>query len=142
MHKNRILMLSLATLFAAGCASTEPAKQETVETKAVAETRAPEPAPVVAPKSANDSYSVVRGDHLWGIASKSVIYGNPYQWPLIYKANRDKIKDADLIEPGQVFSINRNASAGEVDAAIRHAKTRGAWQIGVAEDSDRRYLAQ
>ncbi|OGI48656.1 MAG: hypothetical protein A2151_09740 [Candidatus Muproteobacteria bacterium RBG_16_65_34] len=88
------------------------------------------------------SYNVVRGDHLWGISSKSTIYGNPYQWPLIYKANRDKIKDADLIEPGQVFAINRNASSSEVDAAVRHAKTRGAWKLGVVEESDTAYLAR
>jgi len=30
----------------------------------------------------------------------------------------------------------------EIDAAIRHAKTRGPWSLGVVEDSDRAYLAQ
>ncbi|OGI49726.1 MAG: hypothetical protein A3B81_00020 [Candidatus Muproteobacteria bacterium RIFCSPHIGHO2_02_FULL_65_16] len=84
----------------------------------------------------------MRGDHLWGIASKPIIYGNPYQWPLIFKANRDKIKDADLIQPGQVFAINRSASASDMDAAVRHAKTRGAWSLGVVEDSDQAYLAR
>jgi LysM repeat protein len=138
---NKILMLGLTTLLAVGCASTEPAKQETTETKAAAETKAA-PAPAAPAMKADDSYNVVRGDHLWGISSKSIIYGNPYQWPLIYKANRDKIKDADLIQPGQVFSISRNASAAEVDAAVRHARTRGAWKLGVVEESDKKYLAQ
>lgn len=86
-------------------------------------------------------YTVVRGDNLWDISGKDSIYGNPYQWPLIYKANADQIKDADLIYPGQVFSIP-NASASEIDAAIQHAKTRGAWAIGVVEESDKQYLAQ
>ena len=86
-------------------------------------------------------YTVVRGDNLWDISGKDSIYGNPYQWPLIYKANADQIKDADLIFPGQVFSIP-NASATEIDAAIQHAKTRGAWAIGVVEESDKQYLAQ
>ena len=85
-------------------------------------------------------YTVIRGDSLWGISARPETYNNPYQWPLIYKANRDQIKDADLIYPGQVFSVNRGASAAEVDAAVRHAKTRGAWSIGVVEDSDRAYL--
>ena len=40
---------------------------------------------------ADDSYTVVRGDNLWNISGKSSIYGDPYQWPLIYKANRDQI---------------------------------------------------
>jgi nucleoid-associated protein YgaU len=51
------------------------------------------------------SYKVVRGDHLWGIAKKKEHYGNAFAWPVIYKANRDKIKNPDLIYPAQVFSI-------------------------------------
>ncbi len=91
-------------------------------------------------RAATIQYEVVRGDSLWGIASRPDTYNNPYEWPLIFKANRDKIRDADLIYPGQVFSIDRNPSAAEVDAAIEHARTRGAWSIGVVEESDREYL--
>lgn len=50
-------------------------------------------------------YTVVRGDHLWGIARKPEHYGNGFAWPMIYRANRDKIKNPDLIYPKQVFSI-------------------------------------
>lgn len=50
-------------------------------------------------------YTVVRGDHLWGIAKKKEHYGNGFAWPVIYKANRDQIKDPDLIYPKQVFKI-------------------------------------
>ena len=89
-----------------------------------------------------DSYEVVKGDNLWNISAKDEIYANPYQWPLIYKANRDKIKDADLIYAGQVFDIERGASSADIDAAVEHAKTRGAWSIGVTEASDEAYLAQ
>lgn len=88
------------------------------------------------------SYTVAHGDSLWRIAGKSEIYDNPYEWPLIYKANHDKIKDADLIFPGQVFSINRDASAADIAAAVEHAKTRGAWALGKVEASDKAYLAQ
>jgi len=90
----------------------------------------------------DDTYEVVRGDNLWNISAKDSIYANPYQWPMIYKANRDKIKDADLIYPGQQFDIDRNGSAADIDAAIEHAKTRGAWSIGTVEASDEAYLAQ
>ncbi|MCU0332299.1 MAG: LysM peptidoglycan-binding domain-containing protein [Ignavibacteriaceae bacterium] len=51
------------------------------------------------------SYKVVKGDHLWGIARKKEHYGNGFAWPVIYKANRDKIKNPDLIYPDQEFSI-------------------------------------
>jgi nucleoid-associated protein YgaU len=89
-----------------------------------------------------NSYTVQKGDNLWNISGKDSIYGDPYQWPLIYKANRSQINDADLIYPGQDLSIDRTASDADVDAAIRHAKTRGAWAIGVVEESDKAYLAQ
>jgi len=88
------------------------------------------------------SYSVVRGDNLWNISGKDEVYADPYQWPLIYKTNRDKIKDADLIQPGQVLDIDQNASASEIDAAVNHAKTRGAWSLGDTEQSDRDFLAK
>jgi len=136
LNLNKVLSLLIAGLFVAGCATQEPEKKEE---KAAAE--AQPAAPAGEARKADDSYSVVRGDHLWGISGKPTIYGNPYQWPLIFKANRDKIRDADLIQPGQVLTINRNASSAEVDAAINHAKTRGAWKLGVVEESDKRYLA-
>jgi nucleoid-associated protein YgaU len=50
-------------------------------------------------------YTVVRGDCLWNIAKKDVHYGNAFAWPVIYKANRDQIKDPDLIYPDQMFKI-------------------------------------
>lgn len=93
-------------------------------------------------KAATMNYSVVRGDSLWKISGKQEVYGNPYQWPLIYKANKDKIKDADLIYPGQALSVRKNASQAEIDAAVTHARTRGAWSLGKVEESDRAYLAK
>jgi len=96
-------------------------------------------APVTA---AAGQYAVIGGDNLWNISAKPDIYNNPYQWPLIYKANSSKIKDADLIYPGQVFDINTNPTAAESDAAVRHARTRGAWTLGAVEESDKAYLAQ
>ena len=58
---------------------------------------------VEAPKEIN--YTVVKGDCLWNIAKKSDIYSNPFAWPNIYKANRDQIKNPNLIFPKQVFKI-------------------------------------
>jgi Tfp pilus assembly protein FimV len=133
----KALLVLVGVLVVAGCQSKAP-EEEAAEAEAapVAEAPAAEAAP------AGETYSVVSGDHLWGIAGQSQIYGNPYQWPLIYKANADSIADADLIEPGQVLNIARGSSADEVDAAINHAKTRGAWSLGVSEESDQAYLAR
>jgi nucleoid-associated protein YgaU len=91
-------------------------------------------------RAASIKVEVVRGDSLWGISGKSDVYNNPYQWPLIYKANRDQIKDADLIYPGQMLTVDRNPTEAEVEAAVNHARNRGAWSIGVVEESDRNYL--
>lgn len=55
-----------------------------------------------------DTHVVKKGECLWYIAGYEEIYGNPLKWPLIYKANKDKIKDPDLIYPGQVLVIPRN----------------------------------
>jgi nucleoid-associated protein YgaU len=58
---------------------------------------------VEAPKEVN--YTVVKGDCLWNIAKKKDHYANPFAWPVIYKANRDQIKNPDLIFPKQIFKI-------------------------------------
>jgi len=92
--------------------------------------------------SSSSVYTVAKGDSLWSISGDSSVYGDPYQWPLIYKANRGQINDADLIFPGQALDIDRGASSADIDAAINHAKTRGAWAVGVTEDADKAYLAQ
>jgi nucleoid-associated protein YgaU len=98
-------------------------------------------APLVAElRAASIQYQVVRGDSLWSISGQPDVYSNPYQWPLIYKANHDQIKDADLIHPGQVFAVDRNPSAADADAAVNHARNRGAWSVGVVEETDRAYL--
>jgi hypothetical protein len=83
---------------------------------------------------------VQAGDHLWGIASQPKVYGDPYQWPLLFKRNRPDINDADLIYPGQMIQIERDLSDFQVQEAINHARTRGAWALGVVEGSDLRYL--
>jgi len=54
-----------------------------------------------------DEYAVVKGDYLVKIAGYEHIYNDPQKWGIIYRANRDQIKDPDLIYPNQVFKIPR-----------------------------------
>lgn len=65
----------------------------------------PQPArpPENPPKPANQTYTVVSGDCLWNIAKR--FYGNGSKYTVIYNANRDKIKNPNLIYPGQVLTI-------------------------------------
>lgn len=49
------------------------------------------------------TYTVKKGDCLWAIAKK--YYGNGAKYTVIYNANRDKIKNPNLIYVGQVLTI-------------------------------------
>ena len=75
------------------------------------------------------SHEVVKGESLWKIAKHKDVYENPFMWPIIYKANHDKINDPDLIYPKQVFSIPRDFSSANKDKAVHHARTRGEWSL-------------
>ena len=132
-------LMLLVSSFAVGCASTT---EEAPPEPAPAPEPVAAPAPAPEPEVTSMNYEVVSGDNLWNISGKPTVYSDPYQWPLIYKANSDQIKDADLIYPGQVLAVDTQPSAADVDAAIQHAKTRGSWSLGVVEESDKTYLAQ
>ena len=56
-----------------------------------------------APAPSGRSYPVVKGDSLSKIAKH--LYGDAQKWRKIYDANRDQIKNPDLIYPGQTFTI-------------------------------------
>jgi nucleoid-associated protein YgaU len=45
------------------------------------------------------------GETLWSIAAQTHVYGDPYLWPVIYKFNRDQIKDPSRIYPSQRLQI-------------------------------------
>src|SRR5471032_3163984 len=47
--------------------------------------------------------SIVKGDNLWNIARAH--YGEGLQYTIIFNANKDQIRDPDLIYPGQNFSL-------------------------------------
>lgn len=47
------------------------------------------------------------GDSLWRIAAREAIYGDGRRWNELYEANRDRIRDADRIYPGQELVVPR-----------------------------------
>lgn len=51
------------------------------------------------------TYTVKPGDSLWKIAQRPDVYGNGSMWRKIYEANKNKIKDPDVIYPGQQLII-------------------------------------
>src|SRR3972149_2565956 len=103
----------------------EEAARAEEETRA----RAAEKAKVAAEAVGKASHEVVKGPCLWNIAKNKDVYENPFMWPLIYKANHDKINDPDMIYPKQVLSIPREFSSDDKDKATHHAKHRGEWSL-------------
>jgi nucleoid-associated protein YgaU len=88
-------------------APTQPAPDAAVAAPAATATpQAPavEAVPVVKP--APVTVTVQPGFTLWGIAKEN--FGEGVLYVQVFEANRDKIRDPDLIYPGQVFSIPRN----------------------------------
>ena len=57
----------------------------------------------------NDEFHhmVERGECLWGISGYDRVYGNSYDWPKLYEANREQIKDPNLIYPEQLLDVPR-----------------------------------
>ncbi|MDH4274946.1 MAG: LysM peptidoglycan-binding domain-containing protein [Gammaproteobacteria bacterium] len=87
-----------------------------------------------------ERYVVVVGDSLWIISAKPEVYNDPYQWPLIYKANTDRIKDPDRVLPGWQLTIKHDYTQTEIREAIAHARHRGTWKLGKNEEADMKYL--
>ncbi len=63
-------------------------------------------------------------DCLWNIAKKRNIYDNAWLWPKIWQANRDNIRDPDIIHPGQRLQVpnkgDGNLSQTERESANRY----------------------
>ena len=72
-------------------ASAEAAKLE--EKKAVE----------IVPTGQNKVHLVVKGECLWNIAR--IEYNDPFRWSMIFEANKEQIKDINLIYPDQKFII-------------------------------------
>jgi nucleoid-associated protein YgaU len=65
------------------------------------------PADTAAPSDANErgnaTMVISRGDSLWSISRRTL--GDGSRYAIIYRANRGKIRDPDLIYPGQVLVL-------------------------------------
>lgn len=60
------------------------------------------------PEMLADGFIVVQpGNSLWRIARR--VYGTGFRYTVIYEANQDRIRDPDLIYPGQIFALPRNS---------------------------------
>jgi len=60
------------------------------------------------PRGLPSSWKVYKGESLWKISAYPEVYGKGTKWTLIYRANKDQIKNPDIIQPDQIFSIPRD----------------------------------
>ena len=96
-----------ATAADADTASTDTTAQATTEAAPAAKVAtATETAPETATPAASVTVTVQPGFTLWGIAKRQL--GQGIMYVQVYEANKDKIKDPDLIYPGQVFTLPQN----------------------------------
>ena len=69
-------------------------------------------------------HTVMRGETLPQIAAQSDVYGDQMLWPLLYRANRDQIRDPAHIWPGQVLRIPRNLNSEDISEARRYSQEK------------------
>lgn len=114
MKRHLILTVALAGLATAGCMAKKPMTKPE-----------PTPAPAVTPVSDSGmkvKYVVKKGDSLWKIAAKGKVLGDPFRWPLIFKANRDQIQDPDFIETHQDLAFKKSYTKEEIEDAVKKAQ--------------------
>ena len=69
-------------------------------------------------------HTVKRGETLPQISSLPDVYNDNMLWPLLYRANRDQIRDPRHIWPGQVLRIPRGVSRDDLAEARRYAQEK------------------
>lgn len=84
----------------------EVSEPEVIKASAVPGTEPKDGQPEVQDMKTVTSYKVQKKDTLERIAAK--VYGDKNKWPLIYKANKQTIKQPNKIYPGQVLVIPRD----------------------------------
>ena len=75
-------------------------------------------------KSLPAYHTVMRGETLPQIAGQPEVYNDQTLWPLLYRANRDQIRDPAHIRPGQALRIPRNVSREETTEARRFGQEK------------------
>jgi len=74
-------------------------------------------------QSETRSYVVRDNESMWHVAGQPEVYGNSYLWPLVWQANRDKVKKPGQLYKGLRLVIPAHPTAEEVSQALAYSKT-------------------
>ncbi|HEY5039948.1 MAG TPA: hypothetical protein VIJ93_12835 [bacterium] len=105
-------------LLVCGCGSTKRIESTAIPSKPMSNEVTPGQK---ASQLTSGNYVVLKHDCLWKIAGLPGIYGDSFQWPILFKTNRDEIKDPDLIYPRQDLRVENGYSIEEKNNARQMA---------------------
>jgi nucleoid-associated protein YgaU len=124
-EKLKALKLTLDAKFQKARSATEEAKQKRIEALEKEMTIKKEDTRKQGESDSGSAlpsiYTVKKGDTLPSVAARHDIYNDSFMWPLIYKANRDQIKDPKVLYGGQELKVPRDMSLEEIIQARREA---------------------
>lgn len=117
-----LVLVVVSLVFTVGCAARQTVAKDTPAIEPTSDGAVEEATPEPVKAKPGKKYIVKKGDTLWEISGMGKIYSDNFQWPLLFKANRDQIQDPDLIEVDQELDVKTDISAGEADEAVQKAK--------------------
>ncbi|MEC9405987.1 MAG: LysM peptidoglycan-binding domain-containing protein [Pseudomonadota bacterium] len=77
------------------------------------------------------AYRVVRGDSLWRIAARPEIYDNGFLWPLIYQANRARLRHPSDLAVGAELEIPQHPTVEAIYEALVVSGGLGRGQVAI-----------